>query len=68
MGRRVNIFGAIPKSNFWCIFDVFLNLVFLVYFNAISIDFYAVNCLSALMMCNFHVYNWENADIKDLNA
>ena len=49
-------------------FDVFLNLVFLVYFNAISIDFYAVKCLSALIMCNFHVYNGENANIKDLNA
>ena len=68
MGRRVNIFGAIPKSNFWCVFDVFLNLVFLVYFNAICIDFYAVTCLSALIMCNFHVYSWENDNIKDLNA
>ena len=26
------------------IFDVFLDLVILVYFNAISIDFYAVKC------------------------
>ena len=54
VGRRVNIFGSIPKSNFWCFFDVFLDLVILVYFNAISIDFY--------------VYNWKNANIKDLNA
>ena len=44
VGRRVNIFGSIPKSNFWCFFDVFLDLVILVYFNAISIDFYAVEC------------------------
>ena len=22
----------------------------------------------ALIMCNFHVYNWENANIKDLNS
>ena len=38
------------------------------YFNAISIDFYAVSCLSALIMCKIHVYNWENANTKDLNA
>ena len=39
-----NIFGSIPKSNFWCFFDIFLDLVFFAYFNAISIDFYAVKC------------------------
>ena len=44
VGRRVDIFGSIPKSKFWCIFNVFLDLVILVYFNAISIDFYAVKC------------------------
>ena len=37
VGRSVVIFGFIPKSNFWRVFDVFL-----VYFNAISVDFYAV--------------------------
>ena len=26
------------------------------------------SALSALIMCNFQVYNWENANIKDLNA
>ena len=36
------IFGSIPKSNFWRVFDVFLDLVIFAYFNAISIDFYAV--------------------------
>ena len=44
VGRRVNIFGSIPKSNFWCYFDVFLDLVIFAYFNAISIDCYVVNC------------------------
>ena len=44
MGRRVNIFGTILKLNFRCIFDVFFYLVILVYFNAISKDFYAVKC------------------------
>ena len=43
--RSVVIFGSIPKSNIWRIFDVFLDLVILPYFNAISMDFYAVNCL-----------------------
>ena len=40
MGRSVVIFGSILKSNFWRDFDVFLDLVILVYFNAISIDLY----------------------------
>ena len=39
----------------------FLDLVILVYFNAISIDFYAIKSLSALILCNFHLYKWENA-------
>ena len=34
--------GEIRKSNFWRVFDVFLDLVIFVYINAISIDFYAV--------------------------
>ena len=29
-------------SNFWRVFDVFLDFVILVYFNAISIDIYVV--------------------------
>ena len=42
-------------------FDVFLDLVILVYFNAISVDFCAIKSLSALILCNFHLYKWENA-------
>ena len=42
MGRSVVIFGSIPKSNFWRVFDVFLDLVKFALFNAISVDFYAV--------------------------
>ena len=42
MGRSVVIFGSIPKSNFWRVFDVFFDLVIFAYFNAIFIDFYAV--------------------------
>ena len=41
-------FGSIPKSNFWRVFDVFLDLVILVYFNAISIDFYVVKSFICL--------------------
>ena len=26
------------------------------------------SALSALILCNFHVYKWENAYSKDLNA
>ena len=43
VGRSVVIFGSILKSNFWRVFDVFLDLVILPYFNAISMDFYAVS-------------------------
>ena len=42
VGRSVVIFGSIPKSNFWRIFDVFLDLVIFANFNAISVDFYSV--------------------------
>ena len=33
MGRSVIIFGSILKSNFWRVYDVFLDLVVLVYFS-----------------------------------
>ena len=42
MGRSIIIFGSILKLNFWRVDDVFLHLVILVYFNAISIDLYAI--------------------------
>ena len=61
LGRSIVIFGIIRKSNFWRVLDVFLDLVILVYFNAISIDFCAIKSLSALILCNFHLYKWENA-------
>ena len=38
-----------------------LDLVILVYFNAISIDFCAIKSLSALILCNFNLYKWEKA-------
>ena len=50
VGRSVFIFGSIPKSNFWRVFDVFLDLVKFALFNAISIDFYAVK---SFMCINF---------------
>ena len=43
--RSVVIFGSIPKSNFWRVFVVSLDLAILPYFNAISIDFYVVMCI-----------------------
>ena len=45
VGRSVVTFGSILKSNFWRVFDIFLDFVILPYFNAISMDFYAVKCL-----------------------
>ena len=44
-GKKCCYFGSIPKSNFWRVFDVFYDFVILPYFNAISMDFYAVKCL-----------------------
>ena len=44
MGLSIVIFGSILNSNIWHIFDVFLDLVILVYFNPISIDLYEVKC------------------------
>ena len=67
MGRSVVIFGSIPKSNFWRVFVVFLDLVIFANFNAISIDF-RKSALFAFILCNFHVYKWENASIKDKYA
>ena len=42
--------------------------VILPYFNAISVDFYAVKFKSTFILCNFRVCKWKNAYIKDLNA
>ena len=42
LGKFDVIFGYIWKSNFWPVFGIFLDLVIMVYFNAISIDFYVV--------------------------
>ena len=47
-------------------FYIFLDLVIFPYFNAISIDFNAFFNLH--LLCNFHVFMWKNAYIKDLNA
>ena len=68
MGRSVIIFCSTPKSNFLCVFDVFLDLVILVYLNSISVDFYAVKCLICINYVSFHVYKLEKACITDLNA
>ena len=45
MACSIVTFGSIPYSNFWRVFDICLDLVILPYFNAISVDFYAVKCL-----------------------
>ena len=53
MGCSIVTFGSIPKSNFWRVFDVFLDLVILPYLNAISMDFYAVKCLIDIYFVHF---------------
>ena len=45
VGKSVVTFGSIPKSNFWRVFDVFLDFIILPYFNVISMDFYVVKRL-----------------------
>ena len=49
-------------------FDVFLDLVILCILMQFLYISMRLSALSALIKCNFHVYNWENANIKDLNA
>ena len=44
VGRSVVIL-VLFRSQIFDVFDLFLNLVILPYFNAIFIDFYAVKCL-----------------------
>ena len=56
---------SIPKSNFWRVFDVFLDLVILAYFNVISIHFYASKVRwSAFILYNFNISKWEKAYSK----
>ena len=43
-------------------------IVILPYFNAISVDFYAVKCLIYIYFVYFHICNWKNVYIKDSNA
>ena len=40
------------------IFDIFLDLVILPYFNAISIHFYTVK--GTFILCDFHVCKWKD--------
>ena len=56
MGRSVVIFGSIPKSNFWHVFDIFLDLVILPYFNATSLDFYVTKCLINIYFVNISMF------------
>ena len=57
-GKKCCFFFLVPCRT------LILDFVILAYFNVISVD-----CvLSALILCNFHVYKWEKAYIKDLNA
>ena len=57
-GMKCCYFLSIP-SNFWRVFDVFLDLVIFANVNAISIDFIRLSALFAFILCNFHVYKWE---------
>ena len=64
MGRSVVIYGSNLKSNIWPVFDVFLDLVILVYFNAISVDLYVVDCFIYIInfiLCRCHIYWLEYA-------
>ena len=67
MLKEVLLFLVPFKVIFLTRFDVFLDLVILPYFNAISTGFYAVKCLinNDFYLCNCHVFKWETAYIKD---
>ena len=60
-GKKYCYFWFHWEVKFLTRFERLFGLVILVYFNAISIDFCAIKSLSALILCNFHLYKWENA-------
>ena len=68
MGRSVIIFGSILKSNFLRVYDVFSDLVIFVYFNAISIDLYAIRCFICIFFCVFILFisGRMHIHVKDL--
>ena len=45
-GKKCCYFSFHSEVKFLTRFDVFLDFVILPYFNAISVDFYAVKCLN----------------------
>ena len=59
VGNSVVIFGSIPKSNFWRVFDAFLDSVIFAYFNAIFIDFYAVKSFICIYFVQFPCFHEE---------
>ena len=64
-GKKCCYFWFHSEVKFLTLFLRFLELVIFAYFNAICIDFYAVNGFFAFILCYFHVYEWEKAYIKD---
>ena len=60
--RFGRLFGLSHFGEFYSTFHLEYPLVLSRFcFNAISIDFCAIKSLSALILCNFHLYKWENA-------
>ena len=67
-GKKRCYFWFHSKVKFLTRFDIFLDLVILPYFNAISIQFMRLSVESTFILCNIHVCYLENAYKKDLNA
>ena len=61
VGKKCCYFLFHREVKFLTRFGRLFGLSLFGYFNAISIDFYAIKSLSALILCNFHLYKWENA-------
>ena len=55
-GKKCCYFWFHFEVKFLTLFDVFLDFVILPYFNAISMDFYAVKCLIYIYFCAISMF------------
>ena len=59
-GKKCCYFYSIARSNLWRVFDVFLDLVILPYFNTVSVDFFAVMCLINIYFVKMSMFvSWK---------
>ena len=67
-GMKCCYFWFNSEIKFLTRFDVFFDLVILLYFNANSIDFYVVKCLIYTYFCNFLVCKEQNRESTEVKS